>query len=68
MLLQKGAERGLTLYDIGNILCRETVKKESKMEEMIREAEDAVLPGTGETAFMETISDIMDLYLNSLTK
>ncbi|KAI0491825.1 hypothetical protein KFK09_026086 [Dendrobium nobile] len=68
MLLQKGAERGLTLYDIGSILCRETVKKESKMEEMILEAEEAVLPGTGETAFMETISEIMDLYLNSLTK
>lgn len=68
MLLQKGAERGLTLYDMGNILCRETVKKESKMEEMIREAKDAVLPGTSENAFMETISDIIHLYLNSLTK
>lgn len=68
MLLQKGAARGLTLYDIGNILCRETVKKESKMEEMIREVKDAVLPGTSESAFMETVSEIMDLYLNSLTK
>lgn len=68
MLLQKGAERGLTLYDMGSILCRETVKKESKMEEMIREAMDAVLPGTSETAFMETISEIMDYYLDSLTK
>ncbi|XP_020574944.1 phosphatidylinositol 4-kinase gamma 4-like [Phalaenopsis equestris] len=68
MLLQKGAGRGLTLYDIGSILCRETVKKESKIEEMIREAKDAVLPGTSEAAFMETISEIMDLYLDCLTK
>lgn len=68
MLLQKGAERGLTPYDIGNILCRETVKKESKMEGMIREAKDSVLPGTSETSFMETISEIMDIYLDSLTK
>lgn len=68
MLLQKGAERGLTPYDIGNILCRETVKKESRMEEMIREAKDAVLPGTSETLFMETIFEIMDRYLDSLAK
>ncbi|KAK8967891.1 hypothetical protein KSP40_PGU014546 [Platanthera guangdongensis] len=68
MLLKKGAERGLTPRDIGDILCRQTVRKESRMEEMIREAKDAVLPGTSETVFMETISEIMDLHLDSLSK
>lgn len=68
MLLKKGAERGLAPRDIGSILCRETVRKESRMEEMIREAKDAVLPGTSETVFMETISEIMDLHLDSLSK
>ncbi|KAK8954114.1 Polyubiquitin 8 [Platanthera zijinensis] len=68
MLLKKGAERGLTPRDIGGILCRQTVRKESRMEEMIREAKDAVLPGTSETVFMETISEIMDLHLDSLSK
>ncbi|XP_074584708.1 phosphatidylinositol 4-kinase gamma 4-like [Curcuma longa] len=63
MLLKKGVERGLTPYEIGSIMCRETVKKESKIEEMIREAKDAVLPGTSEAAFLETLSEIMDHYL-----
>lgn len=67
MLLKKGAERGLTPYDIGNILCRETVKKESKIEEIVREAKDAVLPGTSETAFLESVSKIMDHYLDEFT-
>lgn len=67
MLLKKGAERGLTPYDIGNILCRETVKKESKIEEIIREAKDAVLAGASETAFLESVSKIMDHYLDEFT-
>lgn len=67
MLLKKGAEKGLTPYDIGNMLCRETVKKESKIEEIVREAKDAVLPGTSETAFLGSLSKIMDHYLDEFT-
>ncbi|PKA54412.1 putative phosphatidylinositol 4-kinase type 2-beta [Apostasia shenzhenica] len=66
MLLQKGAERGLTPYEIGSILCRETIKKESKIEAMICEAADAVLPGSSEACFMEAISEVMDHYLDKL--
>ncbi|KAF0932441.1 hypothetical protein E2562_010350 [Oryza meyeriana var. granulata] len=66
MLLKKGAERGLTPYDIGSILCRETVKKESEIEAIIEEAEDAVLPETSEETFLETISEIMDHHLDKL--
>ncbi|TVU32426.1 hypothetical protein EJB05_24157 [Eragrostis curvula] len=65
MLLKKGAERGLTPCDIGSIMCRETVKKESEIEVIIEEAEDAVLPGTSEKTFLETISEIMDHHLDS---
>lgn len=68
MLLKKGVERGLTPYEIGSILCRETLKKESKIEDIIREAKDGVLPGTSEAAFMDSISDIMDHYLGELSK
>lgn len=68
MLLKKGVERGLTPYEIGSILCRETLKKESKIEDIIHEAKDAVLPGTSEAAFMDSISDIMDRYLDELSK
>lgn len=67
MLLRKGAKRGLTPFDIGSILCRETIKKESRIEEIIHEAKDAVIPGTSETAFLESISEIMDRYLDRLT-
>uniref|UniRef100_A0A0D9YQT9 1-phosphatidylinositol 4-kinase n=1 Tax=Oryza glumipatula TaxID=40148 RepID=A0A0D9YQT9_9ORYZ len=66
MLLKKGAERGLTPYDIGSILCRQTVKKESEIEAIIEEAEDAILPGTSEETFLETISEIMDFHLDKL--
>lgn len=68
MLLKKGAEKGLTPYDIGSIMCRETLKKESKIEEIVREAEDAVLPGTSELVFLETVSEIMDQYLDELVQ
>lgn len=49
-------------------MCRETLKKESKIEEIVREAEDAVLPGTSELAFLETVSEIMDQYLDELVQ
>lgn len=68
MLLKKGAERGLTPFAIGSIMCRETLKKESVIEEIVREALDSVLPGTSESVFMESISDIMDRRLDEITK
>ncbi|KAJ6799456.1 phosphatidylinositol 4-kinase gamma 4-like [Iris pallida] len=67
MLLKKGAAQGLTPYDIGSIMCRETLKKESKIEKIIREAKDAVLPGTSENAFLEAVAEIMDSQLSELT-
>ncbi|XP_058095921.1 phosphatidylinositol 4-kinase gamma 4-like [Magnolia sinica] len=67
MLLKKGAERGLTPFAIGSIMCRETLKKESIIEEIVHEAQGAVLPGTSETAFLESVSQIMDRHLDELT-
>ncbi|TVU03142.1 hypothetical protein EJB05_51334 [Eragrostis curvula] len=64
MLLKKGAARGLTPYDIGRILCRETVNRDSEIEDIIQEAEDAVLPGTSENMFLETVSEIIDRHLD----
>lgn len=64
MLLKKGAERGLTPFAIGSIMCRETLKKESVIEKMIKEAHESVLPGTSESTFLECISVIMDQYLD----
>lgn len=66
MLLKKGAERGLSPYDIGRILCRETLKKKSKIEDMIRETNCSILPSTCEAAFMKTISEVMDRHLDDL--
>ncbi|GFY84220.1 phosphatidylinositol 4-kinase gamma-like protein [Actinidia rufa] len=66
MLLKKGAERGLTSFAIGSIMCGETLKKESVIEHIIREAEEAVLPGTSEATFLESVSLIMDRHLVEL--
>ncbi|KAK9292092.1 hypothetical protein L1049_020048 [Liquidambar formosana] len=67
MLLKKGAVRGLTPFAIGSIMCRETLKKESVIEQIVREAQDAVLPGTSEAAFLESVSLIMDRCLDELS-
>ncbi|KAM3378517.1 phosphatidylinositol 4-kinase gamma 4 [Capsicum galapagoense] len=66
MLLKKGVERGLTPFTIGNIMCRETLNKESVLEEIVREALDSVLPGSSEDAFLETISHVMDRRLDEI--
>ncbi|XVF22374.1 hypothetical protein REPUB_Repub12eG0167000 [Reevesia pubescens] len=66
MLLKKGAERGLTPFAIGSIMCRENLKEESVIEEIVQEAQDSVLPCTSEAAFLETLSQIMDRLLDEI--
>ncbi|KAJ6418812.1 hypothetical protein OIU84_002065 [Salix udensis] len=66
MLLKKGVERGLTPSAIGSIMCRETLKKESVIEQIVQEARDVVLPGSSEAAFLEAVSLIMDRRLDKL--
>lgn len=68
MLLKKGAERGLSPFEIGSIMCRETLNKESLIEEIVNEAQDSILPGMSEAAFLESISKIMDFRLDRLVK
>ncbi|XP_074273129.1 phosphatidylinositol 4-kinase gamma 4-like [Silene latifolia] len=68
MLLKKGVERGWTPYAIGSIMCRETVRKKSVIEEIVQEALEAVLPAISEVTFMETVSQIMDRRLNEISK
>lgn len=63
MLLKKGVDRGLTPYAIGSIMCRKDMSRESEIEEMIKEAQDSLLPGMSESAFLEAISQIMDSHL-----
>lgn len=60
MLLKKGAEKGLTPFAIGNMICRETVRKNSVVEEIVQEALDSILPGSSEAAFLDSVSSIMD--------
>ncbi|KAF5184978.1 Phosphatidylinositol 4-kinase gamma [Thalictrum thalictroides] len=67
MLLKKGAERGLSPFTIGSIMCRVTLKKESMIEEIVHEARNSVLPGISEVAFLESISQIMDRRLDELS-
>lgn len=68
MLLKKGAERGFTPYAIGSIMCRENLNKESVIEEIISEAQDSLLPGTEESALLESVSQIMDSRLDKLAQ
>ncbi|XP_009592722.1 phosphatidylinositol 4-kinase gamma 4-like [Nicotiana tomentosiformis] len=66
MLLKKGVKRGLTPFDIGNMMCRETLNKESVIEEIVRDAQDFILPGMTEAAFLETVSKLMDIKIEKL--
>ncbi|KAK8559428.1 hypothetical protein V6N13_026851 [Hibiscus sabdariffa] len=67
MLLKKGVERGLIPFAIGRIMCRETVKQESVIEQIVREAEEALIPGMSDDAFFEAVASIMDRHLDELT-
>ncbi|KAE8708201.1 hypothetical protein F3Y22_tig00110348pilonHSYRG00068 [Hibiscus syriacus] len=64
---ETGAERGLTPFTIGSIMCRETVNQESVIEQIVREAQDSLLPGMSESAFMASVSQVMDSWLDKLT-
>lgn len=68
MLLKKGTEKGLTPFAIGSIMCRETLNKESVIEEIVGEAHDSMLPGMSDATFLETVSQIMDYRLQKLAK
>ena len=64
MLLKKGAAKGLTPFAIGSMMCRETLEKESEIEQIINDAEAIVLPETTEEEFISTVSAIMDCCLD----
>ncbi|CAA2982462.1 phosphatidylinositol 4-kinase gamma 4-like [Olea europaea subsp. europaea] len=66
MLLKKGAERKLPPFAIGKIMCRATLNKESVIEEIVKEALDSVLPGSSESALLESVSCIMDRHLEDI--
>ena len=68
MLLKKGVERGLTPFTIGSMMCRESLNKESVIEEIIQEALDSVLPGTSEATLLDAVSQIMDLRLAEIVR
>ncbi|KAK4784404.1 hypothetical protein SAY86_018772 [Trapa natans] len=68
MLLKKGAEKGLTPFTIGSTMCRETLRKESAIELMVQEAQETSPPGAdSEASFLESLSLIMDRYLDGLS-
>lgn len=66
MLLKKGVERGLTPFAIGSMMCRENLKSKSKIELIVEAALDSVLPGTSEAGFLDTVSSIMDDYIEKM--
>lgn len=69
-LLRKGVDRGLTPYEIGKIMCREDYDKESVIEIIMREAEDAMSsdPDMNETEFLNSVYILMDSHLDKIMK
>lgn len=65
ILLKKGVDRGLTPYEIGSIMSRENLNKESVIDEIICEVQESLLPGMEEYVFLESVSQIMDSRLIS---
>lgn len=63
MLLKKGAAAGLTPFQIGSMMCRETLDKKSPIEEMIDEVEQGWLP---EREFLDSMSDLMDRKIKNM--
>lgn len=49
-------------------MCRETLKKESVIEQIVEEAQEGVLPETSEAAFLQSVSMVMDRHLDDLIK
>ncbi|KAH7277930.1 hypothetical protein KP509_38G016100 [Ceratopteris richardii] len=66
MLLKKGAAAGLSPFAIGSMMCREILNKVSAIEEMLEEAENSMLLGSGESGFMKALSAIVDGYIQKL--
>ncbi|GJN15376.1 hypothetical protein PR202_gb02284 [Eleusine coracana subsp. coracana] len=68
MLLKKGVERGLTAFHIGSLMCRETLTKESTIEEILRQAQQQNGANEEEDAFLQSVSEIMDRRLHQLSQ
>jgi hypothetical protein len=68
MLLKKGAQKGLTPFEIGSIMCRQTLNKESLIEEIFQQALDSVLPETSESSLLDSVSAIMDRHLDDMAR
>jgi hypothetical protein len=63
MLLKKGAAAGLTPYEIGSMMCRETLHKMSVIEKIVEAAESTVLSESNESCFLAALATIMDKYI-----
>ncbi|GJY18728.1 phosphatidylinositol 4-kinase gamma 2 [Tanacetum coccineum] len=66
MLLKKGAAKGLSPFVIGQIMCRETVDKESMIEKIVQKAHDSIVREINEAVFLKTVSNFMDSELKNI--
>jgi hypothetical protein len=63
MLLKKGAAAGLTAFTIGSMMSREQFNSKSAIETMLETAEASLSPAAREDVFMDSLSQIMDQYI-----
>ncbi len=66
LLLKKGVAGGQTAHDVASLMCRMDLNKESALESMLSQAEEALLPGCSDAAFLEALGSIMDDTLRSV--
>jgi len=68
MLLKKGVRAGLTLFDIGNLICRREQEESSPLEKMCAEAEGKQLINNNESLFFSDLGEIMDKEIQQLQR
>ncbi|KAJ7520057.1 hypothetical protein O6H91_20G065300 [Diphasiastrum complanatum] len=64
MLLKKGAAAGLSPFFIGSMMCRDYMNRKSTIERMLEDAEANIWPGSSDVQFLESLSVIMDSYVD----
>ena len=64
LLLKKGAAAGLTPFEIGSMMCRETLYKKSPIEEMMEKVKHDLPSTATEGEFLAEMSKAMDRYID----
>lgn len=71
ILLQLGVQKGLTAYDLGNIMCRQTMQQsilEKLSHHALKKLSKGRIQGTGKLQLHEVDSSMEKLYIEEMTR